>query len=145
MTKFLALCLFLGMAAPAAVSAKGVAVTPGLWEMSMSMNMPMMPVPQERSYTECVQETEIDPEKFQMDQETPCDVNDMVVDGKTISWSLSCPGPMGTTEGQWSFTSEGDSMHGNGAMTAEMGGQNMEFTMSWKGKRIGDCEQADAQ
>ncbi len=145
MRKIVALCLVLGMAAPALVLAKGVAVTPGLWEMSMSMTMPMMPAPQERSYTECVEEAELDPEDFQMDQETPCDVNDMVVEGKTISWSLACPGPMGTTEGQWSFTSEGDSMYGEGSMTADMGGQKMEFTMSWQGNRVGDCEQSGVQ
>jgi hypothetical protein len=127
------------------VLAEGVAVNPGLWEMTMTMQMPMLAAPQERTYTDCVKETELNPEKFQMEQDSGCSVDDVNLDGDTISWSMACDGPMGPTTGQWSFTSDGDNVHGNGNMTANISGQPMEFTMTWTGSRLGDCEEETAQ
>jgi hypothetical protein len=43
-------------------------------------------------------------------------------------------------QGQWEFTSSGDSITGSGSMFAEIGAQKMDFNMNWEGKRIGDCE-----
>jgi hypothetical protein len=42
--------------------------------------------------------------------------------------------------GQWSFASMGDSMVGEGSMSADMGGMQMELTMKWEGERLGDCD-----
>ena len=128
------------MMTPVITLAKGVSIEPGKWEMSMSMQMPMFPNPQERTYTECVEQTELDPQDFQMQDDQFCEFGDVNLDGDTISWSMECPNDMGVSRGQWSFTSAGDSMHGEGSMKTEMAGQTMEFTMNWKGKRIGDCD-----
>lgn len=124
---------------PFHVLAEGVSIEPGMWEMSMSMQMPMFPAPQEKTYTECVEETELDPEDFQMEDDGTCTFGDIELEGDTISWSMECPNPMGVSRGQWSFTSEGDSMHGEGSMVTDVGGQSMEFTMNWQGNRVGDC------
>jgi hypothetical protein len=43
-------------------------------------------------------------------------------------------------EGQWEFTSKGDSISGKGSMNTEFSGQHMGFDMTWVGNRIGDCE-----
>jgi hypothetical protein len=125
---------------PGSVLAKGVEVEPGLWEMTMTMEMPMMPVPQVRTTTECIEENEINPDAFQMQEDSPCTIGDVVVDGDTITWTLQCPSDMGLMAGKWSFTSQGDSMQGDGTMTMDMGGQKMVMTMSWEGKRVGDCD-----
>lgn len=135
----------LALVLPCMALAEGVAVNPGRWEMSMTMNMPMMPAPQVRTETECVEETELNPEDFQMEGDSPCAVGDIDVDGDTVRWTLQCPSEMGSMSGEWSFTSSGDSMHGEGSMTADMGGQKMELTMSWEGRRVGDCDEAGAQ
>jgi hypothetical protein len=137
--KKIALILAALLTVPFTAMADGVTIEPGQWEMTMSMQMPMFPVPQEQAYTECVKETELDPEDFQMEGDQACEFSDVEMQGDSISWSMECPNEMGSTRGQWSFTSTGDSMHGNGSMTTEMGGQSMEFTMTWSGKRIGDC------
>ena len=66
---------------------------------------------------------------------------DRSVDGNTARWSIVCPTEGGPAmEGQWEFTSSGDSITGNGSMTASFNGQEMGFTMSWEGKRTGDCQ-----
>jgi hypothetical protein len=140
MKTFFWICIMGALLASSAAWAKGVSVEPGLWEMKMTMTMPMMPAPQVRSSTECVEEDELDPEQFQMEGESPCSFGDVVVDGDTVAWTLECPSDMGSMTGEWSFTSEGDSMHGEGAMDIDMGGQKMVFTMSWEGERVGDCD-----
>ncbi len=120
--------------------AKGVSIDPGLWEMSSTMTMTMMPQPQTTTETECVEETELSPESFNKDKDNPCDVSNVSVNGNSASWSISCPGQAGMAmQGQWAFTSKGDSISGTGSMKAVVAGQEMGFDMTWNGKRVGDC------
>ena len=122
-------------------NAEGVSIEPGLWEMTTTMTMSMMPQPQTTTIEECIEETELDPEDFTMDEENPCDINDVEIDSDTASWSIVCPAGNGMEmAGSWEFTSHGDSLNGKGSMSADMAGQKMDFDMSWEGKRIGDCE-----
>ena len=126
--------------------AEGVAIDPGQWEMTMtmemnsSMDLPMVIPPRTTTTTECVEKNELGPDDFNMEEESPCDVSDVKIDGNTVSWAISCPGPAGSMTGNWSFTSAGDTVEGQGSMTGDMGGQAMDFTMSWSGKRTGECE-----
>jgi len=122
------------------LAADGIPVSPGKWEMTSTMTMTMMPQPQTNTMTECIKDDHIDPESFNMDEETPCSIKDMTVDGDTLSWAISCPTAAGQMDGQWEMTSQGDTLSGHGSMSAEFGGQKMGFDMTWEGKRIGDCE-----
>jgi len=132
---FLAMMLFTSVS-----DADGVPIEPGLWEMTSTMTMSMMPQPQTTTETECIEESEMDPEEFNMNEENPCSITDVSVDRGTARWSISCPTGNGMAmQGQWEIISKGDSITGNGSMTAEMMGQEMGFNMTWKGRRIGDC------
>ncbi len=122
-----------------ATSTYAVSVEPGQWDMTVSVAMPMLPTPQQRSFSDCIDETEIDPEDFQMDEDNACTFTDVEESGDTISWNISCPSPGGTSEGSWSFTSNGDSLNGEGSMSMNMNGQDMEFTTTWSGVRTGAC------
>jgi hypothetical protein len=122
------------------VAAEGIPVKPGKWEMTSTMTMSMMPQPQTNTVTECIKDDHIDPDSFNMDEENPCSIGDVNVDGNTLSWSISCPNAAGQMDGQWEMTSNGDSLSGSGTMSAEFGGQKMGFDMTWDGKRVGDCE-----
>ncbi|MFC1777202.1 DUF3617 domain-containing protein [Pseudomonadota bacterium] len=122
-------------------NAGGVAIEPGQWEMTSTMTMSMMPQPQTTTVLECIEEDELDPESFNMDEDTPCDITDVTTDGNTARWSINCPTEGGAVmEGHWEVTSNGDSLTGKGEMTTEMAGQKMGFNMNWQGKRIGKCE-----
>jgi len=121
--------------------AAGVSIQPGQWEMTSTMTMTIMPQPQVNTVHECIEENEISPDNFNMDQDNPCDITDVMVEGNTARWSISCPTEAGMVmEGQWEFTSLGNSITGSGTMTTEFSGQKMGFDMTWEGKRIGDCE-----
>jgi hypothetical protein len=124
----------------ASVLAEGVPITPGKWEMTMTVEMSMLPAPQVKTSTECIEESELTPESFNMDENSPCDLADFEIDGKTVRWRLSCPTPSGNMTGNWEFTSDDDSVVGTGSMSADMGGMAMEVNMDWKGVRLGDCD-----
>ncbi len=86
-------------------------------------------------------ENELSPENFNMDKDNPCDITDVKFEDDTASWSIICPSEGGPPmEGHWKMTSNGDSLTGNGSMSANFGGQEMSFSMNWEGKRVGDCE-----
>ena len=124
-----------------AVSAEGIPIDPGMWEMTSTMTMSMMPTPQTNTMEECIEEDVLDPEKFNMDEDTPCSITDVTLDGNTATWAINCPTEGGPAmEGEWEVTSLGDTLTGKGQMTAEFSGQKMGFDMTWEGKRIGDCE-----
>jgi len=136
-------CIILGMlffAVPAAW-ADGIPVEPGLWEMSSTVNMPMMAQPRVTTTTECMKESEISMDDMGGEDMDPnCQFEMAQVDGNTMKWSFDCPVEGGTSHGEWEATSSGDSVTGNGVITMSFQGQNMEMTMSWEGKRIGDCQ-----
>lgn len=122
-------------------TAEGVSINPGQWEMTTTMTMTMMPQPQTTTTVQCLEDAELDPESFNMDKDNPCDISEVVFDGNNARWSINCPTDIGMAmQGQWEFTSSGDSITGSGSMSAEFGGQKMGFNMNWVGKRIGDCE-----
>lgn len=122
------------------VFAAGVSVTPGQWEMTSTTEMSMLPQPQIRSYKKCIEKSELNLDDFNMDKDSPCEFADIVIDGNTISWSISCPmqGAM-SMNGQWQFTSSGDSIIGSGSMSTNTAGMQMEIKMDWEGKRLGNC------
>jgi len=122
-------------------NAAGVAIQPGMWEMTSTMTMTMLNQPQTNTVKECIEEDELNPENFNTDQDNPCTISDVEIDGKTARWAIRCPTDGGMTmDGTWEFTSYGDSISGSGSMSTEMSGQKFGFDMTWSGKRIGDCD-----
>ncbi|MDH3901719.1 MAG: DUF3617 domain-containing protein [Xanthomonadales bacterium] len=132
----LATVMFAGTA-----SAEGVSIDPGMWEMTSTVTMSMMPEPRSTTVKECIKDDELSPESFNMDKENPCTISDVAVEENTARWAISCStggGPV--MEGQWEFTSSGEKISGNGSMSTEFNGKTMGFDMVWVGKRVGDCE-----
>ena len=122
-------------------SAEGVSINPGMWEMTSTMTMSMMPQPRSTTVKECIEKDELSPESFNMEEDNPCNISDVNIDDNTARWSINCPTEGGPVmEGNWEFTSNGDSINGSGSMSAEFGGQPMSFNMTWEGKRVGNCE-----
>lgn len=125
------------------VSAEGITIEPGEWEMNSVINMPMLPRPRVTTVTECMTEDEITPESMMKDMDNSnadCDMQAEVVGDNTMKWTLECSEQMGNSSGEWEATSYGDTMKGEGAITMLVQGQEIIMTMAWEGKRIGDCE-----
>ena len=120
--------------------AEGIPVEPGLWKMTSTVTMPMMPQPRVTTVTECMDKSEITMDEVGGEGMNPdCTFDMSQVDGNTMKWSVDCPVEGGTSRGQWQATSEGDTVAGEGLLTMSFQGQTMEMTMTWEGQRIGEC------
>lgn len=138
--RLLMLGLTVSLFSTAAV-AGGISIEPGMWETTMTMEMSMIPQPQVHSSTECISESELNPDDFKVDEDSPCDIADVVTDGNTVSWAIHCPSDGGMSmDGQWSMTSHGDTLTGGGSMSGGSDAMQIEMNIKWEGKRIGDCE-----
>ena len=94
--------------------AEGIPVEPGLWEMTSTMKMPMLPQPRTTTVTECLKSSEISMDQFggaEMDPD--CRFETTQVDGNTLQWTVDCPVEGGTSRGQWEATSAGDTVTGH--------------------------------
>ena len=133
-------CLVATVFAMSPVFAEGIPVEPGLWSVTTTVTMPMLPAPQTNTMEECFTEEMIDMDDMSTEDMDPdCAFNQARVDGNTMEWTIDCPVEGGTMQAEWSATSEGDSVEGSGTMTMNMAGQTMNMSMTWAGKRIGDC------
>lgn len=120
--------------------AEGIPVEPGLWKMTSTVNMPMLPQPRVTTVTECMEKSEITMDEVGGEGMDPnCTLDMTQVDGNTMKWSVDCPMEGGTSHGEWQATSGGDTVTGEGSLTMSMQGQTMEMTMTWEGRRIGEC------
>ena len=123
------------------VFAEGIPIEPGMWEMTSTMNMPMLPQPRVTNSKECIEEDELSPETWnEEDMDTSCTFSNRVVDGNTMKWSMNCNAQGGATRGEWEVTSHGDTLTGEGTVTVDMQGQSMVMDMKWDGKRVGVCD-----
>ena len=131
-------CVLLLVSFPA--GAEGIPIEPGLWKMTSTVTMPMLPQPRVTTVTECMEKSEISMDDVGGEGMDPnCTFEMAQVGGDTMKWSVDCPVEGGTSHGEWQATSGGDSVKGEGILTMSFQGQNMEMTMAWEGQRIGAC------
>ena len=126
---------------PALCAAETITVEPGHWQMSMTVQMSMLPQPQVNTFEECIEDGEMKPEDFSAsDDDSDCTFGQPEFEGNTATWTITCPGQTEPMEGQWSITSHGDSIEGEGSMSTQLQGQTIDFSMHWEGHRTGECQ-----
>ncbi len=131
--------MVLMMAAATSAGADSIKVEPGKWEFrSEATMMPGQP-PKTNVTTECIEDGDVDPDKFMEGDET-CRISDVTSSGSELKWKMTCPGPQGTLTGDAVLRSKGTTVSGSMNMRMEVGGQVMQINNSWQGRRIGACD-----
>ena len=112
----------------------------GLWEITMQMEMPNMPVKMPaQKVNQCITPEQIQtPEKAlpsgPSKNPNDCKVSDYKTTGNTVTWKIACTGQQPVTgSGEMHFN--GDTYEG--VMNMEM--QQGKMSMKYSGKRLGDC------
>jgi len=113
----------------------GIHMNPGKWEITTQTEMAGMPS-QSVSHVQCITADDMVPMSQDANQE--CQVTDIVYNGNTVSWKISCGGQGGGMEGTGSVTYNGNSMNGVMNMTIT-GGGNMQIKNTMIGRRLGEC------
>lgn len=118
----------------------------GLWEITVDMNMPGMPTMQPRTIRQCMTQKDLKDPRSAMagksghTQQNQCKTVDYKQNGDKVTWKVECGGAHPMT-GTGSATYKGDSYTGVNHLKMNEGGQAMDMTMNYSGKRVGACKQ----
>lgn len=119
---------------------KGPNMKEGLWEITISMEIPDMPMQMpSQTYTQCITKKNIVPQREETNQECKTIKHD--VKGDTVSWIIECKTSEGTTVSNGNVTYKGDMFDGIVKVSILGGkGGDMEMTQKMSGKWIGQCK-----
>lgn len=117
--------------------AAGMQIKPGLWETKSQVTSPGGT--QENISQDCIQESEISPEKM-MDDNQGCEVTDSSSNSNSMHWSIACSNDGVSMTGSGQAKSSGDMITGGMDIKANFGGQEIMMNTKWEGRRIGDCK-----
>jgi hypothetical protein len=117
---------------------------PGLWEITMTMEMPGMPMqPKPTTVRQCYRPEDVkDPKNMipkQQDGGVKCETLDYKQSGDTASWRLACKGQGMNMTGSGNMTMKSDSYTGTSVMEMNMQGKNMKMSQKLNGKWVGEC------
>jgi hypothetical protein len=115
---------------------KGPNMKEGLWEVTMRMEVPGMPVQMSpQTYTQCLTQKEIVPQPKEPTQE--CKIVKQDTKGDTVSWVVECKTNEGTAVSDGSITYKGDTFEGVIQMTQG----DMKATQRLSGRWVGKCKE----
>jgi hypothetical protein len=116
---------------------KGPNMKQGLWEVTIRMEVPGMPVQMSpQTYTQCLTQKEVVPQRREPAQ--GCKTVKQEIKGDTVSWVVECKTNEGTAVSEGRITYKGDVFAGVIQMT--QGSGSMKATQQLSGRWIGTCE-----
>lgn len=117
------------------VQAAGVNMQPGMWQWSMTMEMPGMPMAMPPTvYSSCLTEDDMVPKQSAQDGQCKTLRND--IKGNSVSWKIECTTDGGVSVSEGTMTYSGTSA--SGEIKSSTQGMTMMSTIS--GKRTGSCK-----
>ena len=134
------LLLLAGLSASTAAAAPPP-MAPGLWEVTMSMEMAGMPrgMPPTKAQ-HCYRPSEVkDLRKTLPPTQENCKLSDWKQLGNTVNWTMNCSGEAAMRL-TGTMTYSGDRYTGVNQMTANRGGRTVNMTQKIDARRIGDCK-----
>lgn len=133
-------CPLVALLAVGPVGATPPAMQPGLWEVTMNVEMAGMAHPMPTStFEHCYRAEDIaDLRRTVPQQQGDCKVSDWKQSGRTATWSMRCAGetPM-ILSGRMTYG--GDRYSGVITATMNHGRQKRDITQRIEARRIGDC------
>ena len=78
--------------------ATAMKVEPGKWQFKSSATMVAGPPPKTNMSTECIDDGDVDPNKF-MEGDDTCRISDVSSTASKLTWKMTCPSPQGTMTG----------------------------------------------
>lgn len=107
-----------------------------LWDMTTRMEMAGMPA-QATTQQVCMKKGETRAESFSQDKN--CKVTEQRQAGNKLTWKVVCSGPEPMT-GTGEMTRSANSMSGRIRMQGKSGGESVDMTVVYSGKRAGGCD-----
>ncbi len=134
-TKISILVFVMAMLLFSCTAQKGPNMKEGMWEITMRMEVPGMPVQMSpRTYTQCLTSKEAVPQQGEPNQ--GCKIIKQDIKGDTVTWAVECKTSEGTAVSDGRITYKGDTFEGVINMTQK----DMKATQRLSGRWIGKCE-----
>ena len=117
----------------------GAAMTPGMYEYTVKMNMPGGPAMPAQTFQRCLTAKDVDGSKaYEMPQApgNDCQIKDLNQSGGQFSYKMACSKPQkmdGTVKGSMTATGM--------TMDMSMNMEGMAMTQAMTVRRLGDCKQ----
>ena len=124
------------LAASPSLAAEGM--QPGMYEYTMKMEMPGMPMAMPpQVFQRCLTQKDVEKGDYASNprENSKCEIKNMKHEAGKVSYDVACKGEHAVS-GHYEFKMTPTSMSGGGTMNME-GGQTMKQNMS--AKRVGDC------
>ncbi|MDA8162231.1 MAG: DUF3617 family protein [Desulfobacteraceae bacterium] len=124
-----------------AVAMAGSLMRPGLWEITMKMEMPGMPMAMRPvKMTHCYTPQDVSDTSKTIPKDNGCKLQNHNVSGNKVTWTVVCDEKHGNMKGDGEITYGNDSYEGT--IKTSMQGPNgpMNTIQRYSGKRIGDCK-----
>ncbi len=114
----------------------------GLWEITIRMDMPGMPMPMPpQTYRHCLTHKDMVPKTQEQPGQTNCREVKREVKGETVSCVIECTAPEGAVISSGTVTYRGDAMEGAVKVRVPDGKRGaMEMTQQMNGKWVGPCK-----
>lgn len=114
----------------------------GLWEITVKMDMPGMPMQMPpQSYRHCLSQKDMVPKTQEQPGQTGCKEVKREVKGDTVSWVVECRAEEGTVTNSGTLTYRGDTLEGLVKVRVPDGRKGtMEMTQHMNGKWVGPCK-----
>ena len=114
----------------------------GLWEITIRMDMPGMPMPMPpQTYRHCLTHKDMVPKTQEQPGQTNCREVKREVKGDTVSWVIECTAPEGAVISSGTVTYRGDAMEGAVKVRVPDGKRGAaEMTQQLSGRWVGPCK-----
>jgi hypothetical protein len=123
-----------------------LAIAPGEWKFELETMLAAATEPQRTTRSQCIETDRLDPTRFVLGEGgTGCEITDVQVEGKSMTWSQACVQGRGLSNGKAEAKVEGDSASGKMEMTIMLGAHPIPMITTWTAKRIGECKQEAAK
>ena len=118
-----------------AVQAGDMNVKLGMWEWSMTMEMPGMPMAMPPTvYSACLTKDDLVPK--QSEQKNQCKMLENNIKGNSVSWKMECRSEAGVSTSEGTMSYSGTTATGDITATA----QGMVMKTKVSGRRTGPCQ-----
>jgi hypothetical protein len=106
---------------------------PGLWEVTVTVELPGVASPPPTVQTECLSQSDVDADPVPQIDKAACKATDIHRSGDKVTWKLDC-GPIGKGDGELTYQS---ASWYEGSMRLETGG--MVVRTKIRAKRLSKC------
>ncbi len=115
------------------------------WEITSKTEMPGMPFSMPATTTKvCVAKEAANDPRQSMQQDKDCKMTDLKTSGNKTTWKMRCDRDGEVMNGTGEYTSLPDGYQGVTQLSGKSGGQPMNMTSHYRGKRLGTkCDSAE--